>query len=266
MLGSYAQNQVVHTVASVFAVLWDQAHRLDPQRAGTAGWICHLARRESLACLRAGLPSGSVQFPDEPRFRILTLELSGLPTGSSAELNGILRQLPDAPPPAGAVGCDEDSMDGLADVWIAAYGIQTGGRRTRLTAIGSFLSPPGDGALRLGHAGPRCCRRGADTRCGRPVTSLRQRSTFSRNDSSHVQDGMRAGLFVAGLWRLCHACGKQPPTAPIVPTGLQTVPRHIACGCNLFPLIPLDFDGKTVAIGGTNGCEGWIIRVGRKKK
>jgi len=95
MLGPYAQNQVIHTVESVFTSLWDQAHLLDSLRAGTAGWVCHLARRESLVCLRAGLPSKSVLFPDEPRFRILALELAGLPAGSTAELNDTLHRLPD---------------------------------------------------------------------------------------------------------------------------------------------------------------------------
>ncbi len=271
MLGSYAQNQVVHTVASVFAVLWDQAHRLDPQRAGTAGWICHLARRESLACLRAGLPSGSVQFPDEPRFRILTLELSGLPTGSSAELNGILRQLPDADRRllVRRYGCYED-LDAMALAARVDRGVlesRLADARTRLTAIWDASSSPSrpmalsdwdmlDPDL-LPDAVP-------DTPMRLDPVSLppaEQRSPlFSTENDSRTHFAkwplpvLALVLLIAGfaVGFSLHPWNNSPPTVPIVPTGptgpSNSTPAISHVAVNPFPLTPLlDFDWDTLS-------------------
>ena len=268
MLGSYAQNQVVHMVASVFAVLWDQAHRLDPQRAGTAGWICHLARRESLACLRAGLPSESVQFPDEPRFRILTLELSGLPAGSSAELNGVLRQLPvaDRRLLVRRYGCYED-LDAMALAARVDRGVleaRLADARARLTATwNASTSPSRPMALSdwdmldpdlLPDAVP-------DTPMRLDPVSLplaEQRSTLFPTGNGSRPQRARWPLLVLALVLLIagfavgfalHPWENNPPIVPTGPTGPSnstSATSHVAV--NLFPLTPLlDFDWDTLS-------------------
>ncbi len=255
MLGSYAQNQVVHTVASVFAVLWDQAHRLDPQRAGTAGWICHLARRESLACLRAGLPPGLFN-PRRTTIRILTLELSGLPTGSSAELNGILRQLPDADRRllVRGTGVTRTSMRWLSPpVWIAAYWNPDGGRAYQTDCyMGRFfksLRPMAlsDWDMLDPDLLPTRCR---TPRCGSTRSPFHCRTAvhpFPTGNGSRSQRArwpllvlalvLLVAGFVAGF--ALHPWKSSPPTAPNVPTGLlNSTPPTSHVAVNLFPLTP----------------------------
>lgn len=248
MLGPYAQNQVVHAVGSVFAALWDQAHRLDPQHADTAGWVCHLARRESLACLRAGLPAAPVVFPDEPRFRILSLELAGLPVGPSAQLSDALRQLPDTDRRllVRRYGCYED-LDALALAARVDRGVletRLGDARARLIAAWNPSATPSrpmvlsdwdtldpdllpdavpDTPVRLDPVAP--------------PPSKQQSTAFSPGNGSRSQRAKWPLLLLALILLIAgfavgfslHPWKNSPPTVPIVPTG-PTGPTEPAYG------------------------------------
>ena len=166
MLGSYAQNQVVHTVASVFAVLWDQAHRLDPSAPAPQAGKSPLAGGSRWpVCVRSPLRVCSISrrtpIPD-PHTRTLRVACRVF---SGTEW----RTTPTAgrrPPPAGTPvrvlrgpRCDGSRRP----CGSRRAGSQTGGRACQTDCYMErfYKSLPADGALRLGHAGPRpAARRG----------------------------------------------------------------------------------------------------------
>ncbi|MBP7401505.1 MAG: sigma-70 family RNA polymerase sigma factor [Clostridia bacterium] len=95
LLGPYSQNQVSAVCEAVWKSLWEGAHRLDTDRADTTGHVRSVARGIALASLRVGedLPDRPAGWIDEPRLRIVALELAEIPAGTAGSLGTALRRL-----------------------------------------------------------------------------------------------------------------------------------------------------------------------------